>query len=803
MNRSTIAALALTTLSYAGVYAQTARVQVIHNCPNPVANEVDIYINGAKPEALDNFAFRTATPFVDLPAGQDITITVALPTSTGVTDGVVANIPIGQLEDGGTYVVMAIGANILPTDAFTAPEGRDIGFRLLPIGGQESAEAGSVALNIVHGSTDAPAVDVYLGAESISPAVLNLDFGQSTDYITVPTGKYPVLLAPAGAEPVPGLSYYADLTSLGGGAAIVFASGFLDASAQPGSPENRDFGLYVATPDGEVSRLPGLAGLNVIHNSPLSIASTVDVYVNGEKPESLDNFFFRSNSNTLFVPAETPLTVAIAGPSSQSAAEALLTYEVPGLAQGALTFATVSGNSADPTSPTRVQLYPNQMPIAADDKVVVSVFHGVTDAPAVDVYAEGVAEPLVSGLSYGEYSNALSVDPANYTFVVTVAGNPDAVVGRYRADLTTAGGSVFVVAASGFLDITDEVPPASLANRFGLWAFNDEGVYIKLPEVPSQVRVQIVHNCPDPLAASVDVYVNGQKPEALDDFSFRTATPYLSLEPGTPTEVKVAGPTSSGPDDQVVATINLPGLEAGDYILSATGLVGTGFNTPEGRDVSFSLTPMTGEAFNGEPQKISTVVSHGSPDAPAVDIYLAPNTDGAPTIPNVDFRESTSLLSLEPGEYPLLITATGSKDVAASFEADLSTLGGRALSIHASGFLGDQPGGGNNFALLLVFEDGSTAVLEQVATSVEENTVQTTPSAKLYPVPASAQTTLAFESPVTQATTVEVISLHGAALFTITMPQGSSTVNIPVANLTNGTYFVRANGKVMPLVVSR
>ena len=49
--------------------AQTARVQVIHNAPNPT---VDVYVNGVL--AIDNFAFRTARPFLDLPAGLPLSI---------------------------------------------------------------------------------------------------------------------------------------------------------------------------------------------------------------------------------------------------------------------------------------------------------------------------------------------------------------------------------------------------------------------------------------------------------------------------------------------------------------------------------------------------------------------------------------------------------------------------------------------------------------------------------------------------------------------------------------------------------
>ena len=55
-----------------------ARLQVIHNAADPIADEVDVYLNGTL--ALDNFAFRTATPFIDVPAGVEINIGLHLAT---------------------------------------------------------------------------------------------------------------------------------------------------------------------------------------------------------------------------------------------------------------------------------------------------------------------------------------------------------------------------------------------------------------------------------------------------------------------------------------------------------------------------------------------------------------------------------------------------------------------------------------------------------------------------------------------------------------------------------------------------
>ena len=109
-----------------------ARVQVIHNAADPAAASVDIYLMEGTNELLklDDFAFRAATPFVDAPAGVDLSVIIAAPTSTANNDGVIATIPIGQLADMGKYVVFANGV-LDPTQFAANPEARGTGFELI------------------------------------------------------------------------------------------------------------------------------------------------------------------------------------------------------------------------------------------------------------------------------------------------------------------------------------------------------------------------------------------------------------------------------------------------------------------------------------------------------------------------------------------------------------------------------------------------------------------------------------------------------------------------------------------------
>ena len=70
--------IALAAVNISLAQEPTARMQVIHNSADKAAETVDVYLwNGDKNSLvvkLDDFAFRTATPFVDVPAGDSLAV---------------------------------------------------------------------------------------------------------------------------------------------------------------------------------------------------------------------------------------------------------------------------------------------------------------------------------------------------------------------------------------------------------------------------------------------------------------------------------------------------------------------------------------------------------------------------------------------------------------------------------------------------------------------------------------------------------------------------------------------------------
>ena len=225
----------------------TARVQVIHNSADVLANSVDVYVNGAL--AIPDFGFREATPFIDFPAGVTLNIGVAPSNSTSVND-TLKNFPV-VLAGGERYVLFANG--VLTGGYAPNPDSRNTDFTLFvkPMAREVGTGTG-VDLFVLHGSTDAPTIDIKVRELSSATIVENAAYGDITPYLTAPVQDITLdLYLSDGVNYV--ASFTAPLPGLVGGVAAVFASGFLDPTA---NQNGAAFGLFAALPNGTVVQLP-------------------------------------------------------------------------------------------------------------------------------------------------------------------------------------------------------------------------------------------------------------------------------------------------------------------------------------------------------------------------------------------------------------------------------------------------------------------------------------------------------------------------------------------------------------------
>lgn len=551
----------LLTAALAGVLgatAQTARVQVIHNSADMAADSVDVYLDNTL--LIDNFAFRTATGFIDAPAtGTPIRLSVAPKTSTSVTD-TFYSVTV-TLDPTKTYVLVANG--LASTMGYT-PSAATVPFRLSVFDlARETASVGTnTDLLVAHGCTDAPVVDVRAGNTVL---VNDIAFGQfnAAGYVSLPTSNYIVDVTTATGTVVKRYSAPLSTLSLSGASVTVVASGFLDPSVNSsGAP----FGLWAATASGgALIPLEEVARVQVIHNCADAAADSVDVYINGTL--LLDNFAFRTASPFVNAPVGVPVTLGVAPKNSSSVADTI--YSITTTLSSEKRYIIVANGIVSPmgytpsaaTAPFRLTIFDQGREISAFsvDTTDVLVVHGSTDAPVVDIKA-GTAT-LVNDIAFGNFASGgyLNLPTSNYTIDVTNSAG-SAVIKRYSAPLTTLGldEDAITVVASGFVDPTAN----SGGPAFGLWvALASGGALVALPEVPVSVAAtQGAENYkvyPNPVTGMLNFASNNN-----------TASKHVGI-------YNIAGSMVAELKDVKSGAFDMTNLAAGVYILKAVSAEGT------------------------------------------------------------------------------------------------------------------------------------------------------------------------------------------------------------------------------------
>jgi hypothetical protein len=528
------------------------------------------------------------------------------------------------------------------------------------------------------------------------------------------------------------------------------------------------------------------AELQIIHNAADPSASVVDIYVDGAL--LLDDFAFREATAFQSLPSNVLINVGVAPGTSTSVADTLVNFEItlmPGVRYVAIANGVLDANmfAANPDAASTgftLFIQDNLMAMASNpSNVDFIVMHGATDAPTVDVLARNVAT-LVDDASYGDITPYISVPAGSYILDVTPGNDNTTIVASYEADLTTLAGGTAVVLASGFLDPSlNQNGPA-----FGLWAFLGDGTAIELPAT-SLARLQVIHNAADPAAASVDIYLNGTL--FLDNFQFRTATPYVDAPAGVMLDIGVApGNSTSAADTLVNFQVMLD--NGNSYVAIANGVLDPMMFAPNPDAVStaFTLFLQDGMRENSlAPSDVDLRAVHGASDAPTVDV-IARNV--ATLVDDASYSDITPWFNVPAGNYLLDVTPGNNNAlVVASFNADLTTLAGSSALVLASGFLDPSMNqNGAAFSLIAVLPDGQVIPLSNV-TSIED---KSSIDFRLYPNPASDRLTLEFGELTSSNLNVKVTDMTGRILINQEKALYQNNITLNTSRLASGNYLL-------------
>jgi len=311
----------------------------------------------------------------------------------------------------------------------------------------------------------------------------------------------------------------------------------------------------------------------------------------------------------------------------------------------------------------------NQMMPDAPPAVGTATFrvvHASPDAPAVDVYAEGVATPLISNLAYGQASNYLEVDEGTYNLQVRAAGGTDVVY--ETGDLALAADARITAVAAGFIGSTadgDKFRVLPLAESFA-------GV------TANQTSVRIVHASADAPTVGIDVgNDNPAAPEVASLARFAdTGAAGVALPAGSALQIGIA---AGGNRVTAFTTPSLPAQT--NLFVIATGRLS---NLPR-ESTGFSLLAVGPSGVVGMIKQNPTVHAvHASPDTPPVDIRAG--AAGPILAADLAFGEMGAI-QVPPGDYSLAFFATGQTGTPAATAAANGLAAGERYLALATGML--------------------------------------------------------------------------------------------------------------------
>jgi hypothetical protein len=605
-----------------GVGSGKANVRVIHASYDAPA--VDILIDGTK--AISSLEYGKASGYASIDSGAR---QIQVQASAGGSAVIDASLDFPQDTDWTVYAV-----NML--SGIEAIASRD----------DRTPNPAKAKIRFIHGSPDAPAVDIKLDTGDGAAVFSNVAFKGITQYAEVDAGTYNFVVTAAGDTSA--VVSFEGQALEAGQVYTVIAIGTLDAS------DAADFTARVWIDSGAgdasldlkaKSDGPKKAKIRVVHGS--YDAPAVDVALDGST--AITALSYGESSGYAEVDAgERQVTVSAAG-GGQTVINAQVTL------------------MADKEySVFALDMLSNIGPLVVEDnrtadpnKARVRLLHASPDAPAVDLKLNAGDGPAVfQNIAFKTMTEYTAVDEGEYSFVITGAGSTSAVI-SYQA-IKLEKGKTYTVLALGTLDANDNFP-------FIARAFVDDGdgkASVDLvAKITGTANVKVVHASPD--APGVDLLLDNAKLNSAP-LTFPNNTGYLQLDAGQ-RNVKVQASANSA----TVINADVTLMDKMNYTIFAV-------NTLSNIEPLVLTDDLTAPAAG----KAHVRFVHLSPDAPAVDIFVKGSAQAL--FPNQAFKDATAFTPVDAGTVDLEVRAGGSVVLTVP---NVTLADGKIYTIFANGLL--------------------------------------------------------------------------------------------------------------------
>lgn len=515
-----------------------------------------------------------------------------------------------------------------------------------------------------------------------------------------------------------------------------------------------------------------------INNSGDAALSTVDIYV--DNLLFYNDLPFREATMLLDVNANTVINIGIAPGNSLTVNDTVRNVRTT-LSDLFYYYAVVNGIKSttgySPSAPVSLDIFTGAKANATILTNTEILFHnGSTDGQTMDLRS-GVLT-IANDIAYKAYSNFYSIASAD-TKVRTTNTSGSKLLTTYNAPLVSASltGRAVLILASGFVN-----PSANSSGpAMGLWMCTTDGGPLQQLGTTSGeaiARCQIIHNCADTTADTVDVYIDGIK--KYDDFRFKNTTPFFDIVAKTNIDIAIAPRTSVASTDAFY-TLTTSFDSAGKHVLVANGIQSANNYNPK---PAFTISKMNNareDAANSSNTDVAFM--NGSTDAGTTDLKEASGTmwHSAVAFGNFGSGYYTAGNSNYMLRSPLLVPSE-------VFQLNIPTenLAGTAITILACGFKDSTVNSkGSNYWLYYAKPEGGDLVKLPKMTIGISPLTSTENQIQVYPNPAcntlQMATTLNLQS-------AAILNIQGA----VVKRYATITNNIiDISSLTSGQYIIQ------------
>jgi len=300
--------------------------------------------------------------------------------------------------------------------------------------------------------------------------------------------------------------------------------------------------------------------------------------------------------------------------------------------------------------------------------------------------------------------------------------------------------------------------------------------------------VQLIHASSDQQLKAVDIYINGKI--FIDDFQYKSATPFISVPSNMPLMIAIAR-SDSQPNGKSLYNLNVTLAPEQMYVIVATGMVSR-FDYSPFKALQLNIFNQ-GRSTSGQ-NSIKMLFFNAASDAPNLGLAETKVPIGV-IASNVGYGEFFGYITLNTGNYQLNVFNSSLSAprpspvdnlVIAAFSLPLESLRlqGQAVTLLAIGFIDREANAaGESLGLFLAVPTGGPLIpLAKVALAVQDFA---TSGIVMYPNPASTYVNIGIPFAYNKVS-ARILDISGREVRRI----DALDKQINIADLTNGMYLL-------------